>query len=109
MSECPSDPSLAWYHIIVTTYGAWLDGDARGFRTRHHREHVEGDYKSPPPRELYAERRQRSLDLLKQAVVSIAPEWRPIIGAALVERLQTLGGFVLSAAPPAPGNTGICW
>jgi hypothetical protein len=47
----PDDPSFAWFHAIITTYGAWLDGDARGFRTRHHREHVEGDYKNPPPKE----------------------------------------------------------
>ena len=98
MTECLDDPSFAWYHIIVTTYGAWLDGDARGFRTRHHREHVEGDYKAPPPRELYAVRRQRTVESLKQAVVCFAPEWRPVVGAALVERLQGLGGFVLSAA-----------
>lgn len=37
-----------WYHIMCHTYGTWLPGDPRGFRTRHHREHVEGDYKSPP-------------------------------------------------------------
>jgi hypothetical protein len=96
--ECPADPSFTWCHIIVTTYGAWLDGDARGFRTRHHREHVEGDYKAPPPRELYAARRQRSIESLKQPAVSLAPEWRPVVGAALVERLQGMGGFVLSAA-----------
>jgi hypothetical protein len=36
-----------WYHIIETTYGAWLYGDQRGFRTRHHREHVDGDDKRP--------------------------------------------------------------
>jgi hypothetical protein len=29
-----------WYHIIMSTYGSWLYGDARGFRTRHHREHI---------------------------------------------------------------------
>jgi hypothetical protein len=30
------------------TYGTWLPGDPKGFRTRHHREHIEGDYKKPP-------------------------------------------------------------
>jgi hypothetical protein len=39
-----------WYHVTGSTYGAWLPGDPRGFRTRHHRQHVEGDYKDPPPR-----------------------------------------------------------
>lgn len=37
-----------WHHIILTTYGSWLPGDLRGFRTRDHREHVEGDYRPPP-------------------------------------------------------------
>ena len=40
---------FSWYHVVLTTYGAWLPGDPRGFRTRHHREHVPGDYKAPPP------------------------------------------------------------
>jgi hypothetical protein len=30
------------YHVILATCGAWLFGDARGFRTRHHGKHVEG-------------------------------------------------------------------
>jgi hypothetical protein len=46
-------PDGAWYHIMLTTSGDWLYGDARGFRTRHHREHVEGDYKNPPPPGIY--------------------------------------------------------
>ena len=38
-----------WYHCIGTTYGAWLRGDPRGWRSRKHREHVPYDYKHPPP------------------------------------------------------------
>jgi len=38
-----------WYHVNGNTYGSWLPGDPRGWRTRHHRRHVEGDYKRPPP------------------------------------------------------------
>jgi hypothetical protein len=94
----PQGDDFAWCHVIVTTYGAWLDGDLRGFRTRHHREHVEGDYKNPPPPELYADRRQHSRESLKNPPVSLEPSWRPIIGQALVERFQGLGGFVLCAA-----------
>jgi hypothetical protein len=84
-----------WIHFVETVYGAWLYGDARGFRTRHHREHVEGDYKNPPPPELYAERLRRSCESLKQAPVVLAAEWRPIIGAAVRDRLTELGAFVL--------------
>jgi hypothetical protein len=36
------------------TYGTWLPGDARGFRTPQHRQHVNGDYKNPPPDGTYA-------------------------------------------------------
>ena len=38
-----------WFHIIGNTYGTWVRGDPKGFRTLHHREHIEGDYKHPPP------------------------------------------------------------
>jgi hypothetical protein len=37
-----------WFHITGHTSGSWLPGDPRGWRTRHHREHIEGDYKNPP-------------------------------------------------------------
>ena len=42
-----------WYHCMGHTYGTWLLGDPKGFRTRHHREHVEGDYRNPPPKGTY--------------------------------------------------------
>ena len=106
MSEQPRSPAegppqgeeFVWCHVIVTTYGAWLDGDVRGFRTRHHREHIEGDYKDPPPPERYAGRRRRSREALKNPPVSLDQAWKAIIGQALVERFQELGGFVLVAA-----------
>jgi hypothetical protein len=42
-----------WYHCMGHTYGTWLPGDAKGFCTRHHRDHVEGDYRNPPPEGKY--------------------------------------------------------
>jgi|SRR5579884_787230 len=97
--EQPSqDPKGCWFHIILTAYGAWLYGDGRGFRTRHHREHVEGDYKNPPPRGMYADKEAKSEASLKQEPVAWSPEWRAVIGGALVARLQHLGAFVLCAA-----------
>ena len=36
------------------TYGTWLPGDPRGFRTPGHRQHIEGDYRNPPPEGRYA-------------------------------------------------------
>ena len=64
-------PGFHWYHLLATTYGAWLYGDARGFRTRHHREHVEGDYKQPPPAGKYAAREQHSREELRHNKVTI--------------------------------------
>src|SRR3989442_1013056 len=89
-----TDP--AWFHVMFSTYGAWLYGDRRGFRTRHHREHVEGDYKNPPPPGKYADREQRSRPALKQPPVSIPPHLRGVIGRALLERLEGLGALVVA-------------
>ena len=89
------EQELQWFHLIVSTYGSWLHGDARGFRTRHHREHVEGDYKNPPPSGMYAGRERRSRESLKQPPAVFAPEQRPLVGAALRDKLQQLGAFVL--------------
>lgn len=91
----PSD--FAWFHVVLTTYGTWLPGDPRGFRTRHHREHVAGDYRSPPEQD-YSARLRRSKSLLKQQPVHLEEDKLAVVGVALVERLRHLGGFVLVAA-----------
>ena len=85
-------------HFVETVYGAWLYGDARGFRTRHHREHVNGDYKNPPPAGKYESKLRRSSESLKQPAVMVSAAWRPIIGSAIQQRLDDLGAFVLCLA-----------
>jgi hypothetical protein len=70
-----------WFHLTTHTYGVWLYGDPRGFRTRHHREHIEGDYKNPPPPGKYADKLQRSKESLKQDPVKLNAEFRAIVGA----------------------------
>jgi hypothetical protein len=90
------DDSWKWFHRTTHTCGAWLYGDPRGFRTRHHREHVEGDYKDPPPKGKYDWKYQRSKKLLKQPPVVLSREWRPVIGEALRDRLQELGALLLA-------------
>src|SRR5205085_4534152 len=98
LSRPRSDPMAddrRWFHVTCHTYGAWLYGDGRGFRTRHHREHVEGDYKNPPPAGKYDAKRRRSMESLKQSPVVLSPAWRPVIGAAVRDRLQDQGAFVL--------------
>jgi hypothetical protein len=86
---------VRWFHLIASTYGSWLYGDARGFRTRHHREHIEGDYKNPPPPGLSADRAARSRASLKQPPVIFTPAQRPFVGTALRDKLQQLGALVL--------------
>src|SRR5262245_35779793 len=87
-----------WYHHVLTTYGAWLYGDERGFRTRHHREHIEGDYKNPPPPGMYAHLLERSQQYLKQEPVVLLSELRSVVGNALRERLTGLGSLVICMA-----------
>jgi REP element-mobilizing transposase RayT len=87
-----------WHHATLTTYGAWLHGDARGFRTRQHREHVDGDYESPPPLGKYARREARSRAALSQAPVVIPRRMRRQVGLALQQKLSRLGGWVLCLA-----------
>lgn len=85
-----------WFHVIISTYGAWLPGDPRGFRTRHHREHVAGNYHHPPRSGLYSQRWVVNRQRLKHSPVVIGMDWRKLIGRALLERLQRLGGEVLA-------------
>ncbi len=91
------DPRV-WHHIVLTTYGAWLHGDSRGFRTRHHREHVVGDYKNPPPPGMYAEKERRSRASLKTAPVELTGEWRSRVGNALWQDFTRQGAWVLVLA-----------
>ena len=76
-----------WYHVTGATYGAWLPGDPRGFRTRHHREHVEGDYKNPPPEGAHDDMHARSKGLLKRDPVRLSPEARRVACDAIREAL----------------------
>jgi len=90
-----------WFHMTTHTYGAWLYGDPRGFRTRHHREHIEGDYRNPPPPGTYDEELQRSKSLMHQASVKLTSEWRKILGEAIRDRLLALGAEVIAVAMSA--------
>jgi hypothetical protein len=56
-----------WYHCMGNTFGTWLPGSPKGFRTRHHREHVQGDYKNPPPNGIYEERHKHAKSLMHRA------------------------------------------
>lgn len=87
-----------WYHITLNTYGTWLPGDPRGFRTRHHREHVEGDYKSPPPKGTYEKRYKQSKHLLLKPSRKLTRRERKTILHAFVSRLQSKEAVVAALA-----------
>jgi hypothetical protein len=63
---------MQWFHVILTTYGAWLPGDPRGFRTPNHRLHIEGDYKTPPLTGKHARLHETAASTLTQPIVTIA-------------------------------------
>lgn len=67
-----------WCHCMANTYGTWLPGDPRGFRTRKHREHVEGDYKSPPPEGVYEDRHRVAKERMSRDAVILPPEARAL-------------------------------
>jgi hypothetical protein len=89
------DDTCRWFHHVLSTYGAWLPGDSRGFRTRHHREHIEGDYKNPPPPGMYAARQRRSQELMKFNEVFLPVELFAVVGTALREKLIAQGAQVI--------------
>ena len=77
-----------WYHIIGSTYGNWLPGDQRGWRTRHHRQHVEGDYKNPPPSGTHDRRLAYAKSVMKREPVLLSPPKRDLVCRTMVEALQ---------------------
>ena len=77
-----------WVHCTGSTYGSWLRGDPRGCRARHHREHVEGDYKNRPPPGAYDELFQRSKSLMKRTGVRLSWEARVHACRTMVEALR---------------------
>jgi hypothetical protein len=77
-----------WYHVMGHTYGTWLPGSAKGFRTRHHREHVEGDYRNPPPKGKYDELYERSKRLMQRDPVYLDVEQRKRALDELIASLQ---------------------
>ncbi len=70
------------------TYGTWLPGDPRGFRTRHHRRHVDGDYKSPPPQGKYDRIYQYAKSVMKREPIYLNTDQRRLAVRFLVESLQ---------------------
>ena len=83
----PTPPWRNWFHCLGSTYGTWLRGDPRGWRSRHHREHVEGDYKNPPPAGQHDDLLRQSKSLMKGDPVALNPDQRHMVCLALAEAL----------------------
>lgn len=76
-----------WLHCTGSTYGAWLRGDPRGWRARHHREHVEGDYRDPPPEGAYDRLHAHSRRLMGRDAVLLGPKARRMACRIMAEAL----------------------
>lgn len=83
-----SAPWNFWYHVTSNTKSTWLHGEPRGFRTRHHREHIEGNYRSPPLSGKYQAKLQRSKALLKAPPVVLTFEQCLIVCRTMAEALD---------------------
>ncbi len=90
-----------WYHVTGGTHGSWLPGDPRGWRARHHREHVDGDYKNPPPKGKYDALHASSQGALRDPPVRLNPSQRRVALEAIVEKLKALGVEVIAASVDA--------
>jgi len=84
-----------WYHCNGNTYGTWLRGDPRGWRARHDREHVDGDYKNPPAQN-FAPMYRKSQRLLVKPPVYLTSEQMHVAGSAMAQRLMNTAVEVLS-------------
>jgi hypothetical protein len=80
-------PDLRWRLVTINTFGTWLHGDPRGFRSRHHRIHSSGDYRNPPPSGEHLGLFQYMM-LHSRNAVRLPPALRPVIGRALVDHLS---------------------
>ena len=112
-----------WYHVTVSTYGAWLPGDPRGWRSRHHREHVDGDYKNPPPPGKYDKLHGAAIKSMKREPIVLPTEIRATVMETLRDALEHYGITVAIIAVagkhahvlaqfgediPATGVAGLC-
>ncbi|WP_432797681.1 transposase [Poriferisphaera sp. WC338] len=86
-----SEAAKDWYHVIFGTYGSWLPGDPRGFRTRGHKLHCEGDYKNRPAAGQFESLHEYSQSLMVREAVRLTLPQRKCVCSALAESLKHYG------------------
>jgi hypothetical protein len=82
---------------MCNTYGTWVQGDARGWRERHHRKHVEGDYRHPPKKGTFEIIEKQSELSMKRDPVHLDRELRDIALQGIVQHLKEEGVNILVA------------
>jgi hypothetical protein len=86
-----------WFHCTCNTYGTWFRGDHRGWCERHHRKHIDSDYKRPPKKGSFEHINKKSKDAMKRDPVFLEAELRRIALLAIVTCLMRDGIDVLVA------------
>jgi len=88
---------MQWWHCIISTHNSWLPGDRRGFRTRRHKIHSSGDYKSPPPEAEHAGLRHYHEQHSGDAAV-VPADCKATVGWAIIGKLRKKSLRVLAIA-----------
>ena len=87
-----------WYHVTGNTYGTWLRSDPLGWRERHHRRHVEGDYKHLPAAGTGADEWALSKALMDREAVRLDRSLRSVALLGIVTTLADWGAPVVIAS-----------
>lgn len=87
-----------WFHCTCNTFGTWLPGDPRGWRERHHRQHVNGDYRSPPPKGTGDKLLAQSRRAMTRPPLHLGKPYRATVLRTVVDCLLNDGIEILVAA-----------
>jgi REP element-mobilizing transposase RayT len=88
-----------WYHCTGNTYGTWLPGSELGWREYQHRQHVDGDYRSPPPDTAHRRNRLAMAKRdLKRDPVYLSSEAQRVVCESFRKVLDGKGVEVVSIA-----------
>ncbi len=78
-----------WVHVMTSTRGHWLPGDSRGFRSRAHRIHSSGDYRTPPPPGEHEGLHKHARNLAERAI-RLTPAQIETAGTAIASKLARM-------------------
>jgi hypothetical protein len=70
-----------WAHVMTSYLGQWLPGDRRGFRSRAHRIHSNGNYKFSGGPDEHRALREHAEKLSSVKVILTIPQCRTLVGS----------------------------